>query len=150
MFEEHCCHHTFPRIAASIQPNPRSIQVSIHPWLISPHDSDQMSQRSQFSADALWQSRDADRIEIWKCDGRTYGLTSDMGRCRDTCVSKKGKGFVQYKLFCAIILFTNMPPHHLPPLLETSHWRRIKLVAPIEGCGHLWSWDESKFAQHSR
>ena len=62
--EEHCCHHTFPRIAASIQPNPRSIQVSIHPWLISPHDSDQMSQRSQFSADALWQSRDADRIEI--------------------------------------------------------------------------------------
>ena len=64
IFEEHCCHHTFPSIAASIQPNPRSIQASIHPWLISPHHSDQMSQRSQFSADALWQSRDADRIEI--------------------------------------------------------------------------------------
>ena len=31
IFAEHCCHHTFLSIAASIQPNPRSIQASIHP-----------------------------------------------------------------------------------------------------------------------
>ena len=46
VFEEHCCHHIFPSIAASIQPSPRSIQASIHPWLISSHHSDQMSQMS--------------------------------------------------------------------------------------------------------
>ena len=53
----------------------------IHPWLISPHHSDQMSQRSQVSADVRLRSRNTDRAEIRKCDGQTYGPTSGIGRC---------------------------------------------------------------------
>ena len=72
IFVEHCCHYKFPSIAASIRPNPRSIQASIHPWPISAHHSDQMFQRSQVSMDILWRSRDTDRMEIGKCDGPPY------------------------------------------------------------------------------
>ena len=61
--EEHCCRDTFSSTDASIYP--RSITASLHPWLVSPHHSNQMSQRSRVSVDPLLRSRDADRMEIW-------------------------------------------------------------------------------------
>ena len=49
-----------------------SIFAFIHPWLISPHHSNQMSQRSQVFNFSRRATRDADRMEIQKCDGPTY------------------------------------------------------------------------------
>ena len=49
-----------------------------------PHHSDEMSERSQVSTDALWRLRGADTVELCKCPGqerRTTDWLTDQGNC---------------------------------------------------------------------
>ena len=85
IFEEHCCHHSFPRIAASIQLSPRSIQASIHPWLISPHHCLKGHKSLRTFCNV------SETLTEWKSGSVTYGRTYlhlTWEGARDTCVSK--------------------------------------------------------------